>query len=330
MFLRRTALVVLLLPFVAGCPVTAPQPVDSPIQEMRLPEGGAKYYFFVPSTYRRDRPYPLVIACHGTNPWDSAYAQIREWAHFAEQNDLIVAAPILVGTRGDLRPSAAEQINRQRADEKTILRLVDQIKASRNIAEEQVFLVGWSAGSFAVLHTGLRNPDVFRALAVRQGNFEPSYMDVPGERMDRWQAVFVYFGRTDPWRDESLACIEWLREHNLYVEQRELPGAHRRVEVKVAWDFFKRVIRHRPWVRLRTAKPDISNRRLVWFWCDAKPPMKRVRWDFGDGSGSTDESPKHVYSAPGRYEVTCDVTLATGKTYRRRTTVQIGPPATRQ
>ncbi len=322
-----TAILALGMAFWAGCPVTAPMPTQAPVHEARLGTDGARYYLYVPSTYDPAREYPLVILCHGTEPWDSAWAQIREWAAFAEQNRIIVAAPRLVGTRGDFRPPPARQIELQRQDEETILDLVGALKASRRIAEERVFLAGWSAGSFAVLHTGLKQPDVFRALAIRQGTFDAAFLgDVDLERLDRWQPIFVYYARMDALRDESIACIRWLREQRLFVEQLEQPGSHRRVEVQFAWTFFTKIVRERPWIRLRAARPDLKNRRRVQFWMDAWPAARSARWDFGDGQTSAEPNPSHEYAAGGTYEAACTVTLKAGRTYRRTIRVQIGPP----
>ncbi len=310
-----------------GCPVTAPLPTAAEIKEKSLGgEPGGKYYLYVPSTYDKRVAYPLVIACHGTNPWDDAWAQIREWAQFAETKEIIVAAPILRGTRGDFTPPVPEQIERQRADERVILDLVSSLKGSYNIAEEKVYLTGWSAGAYAVLYTGLRNPDVFRALAVRQGNFKAEYVEVEPDRLDRWQPIFVYYGNTDPLRPDSIACITWLREQKMFVEQREVPGSHRRLEVGLAWDFFKRVARERPWIRLRYAKPNMESRGTVKFWCEAKPPMTRILWEFGDGERSNEATPTHTYMGTGKYEVTAKVTLKGGKAFARKIFVHVGPP----
>lgn len=311
----------------AGCPVTTSLPSAAPVQEYRLSEDGPKYYLYVPSTYRRDRAYPLVIACHGMEPFDSAYAQITEWAQFAETQHLIVAAPMLKSPRGFPRPSAKDELALLRADEAILLRLVSTLKASRNIAEEQVFLTGWSAGSFPILYAGLRNPDVFRALAIRQGTFDPAYLEVDAERLDRWQPIYLYYGSTDPLRDESMACIRWLREHDLFVEHLELPGTHRRVDVAVAWKYFRRIVRERPWIRLHAAKPNPADRRVVRFWCESKPETLRLRWDFGDGHTSQEREPTHAYAQPGRYEVACEVRLRGNHAYRRRTFVHVAAPS---
>lgn len=309
-----------------GCPVTTPLPTAADVQERQLRGGGTKYYLYVPSTYDRSRSYPLVIACHGTNPWDDAWAQIREWAAFAERKDIIVAAPILRGTRGDFRPDPARQLELQRADERTLLDLVAALKGAYSIAEEQVFLTGWSAGAFAILHTGLRHPEVFRALAIRQGTFDERFMDIDSQRLDRWQPILVFFGATDPLREESIKAITWLRENDLFVERLEVPGSHRRLDVNIAWEFFRKIVRERPWIRLNAVKPDSRNRLLVRYWCESKPEFRRIVWDFGDGQTSEEPSPSHVYAAPGAYQVSAKVSLRGSHTYERKLWMRVGPP----
>ncbi len=316
------------LGFVCGCPVTTTLPTKAEIKEESLPGGEGKFYLYVPSTYDKRRPYPVVIACHGTNPWDDAWAQIREWAQFAEEHEIIVAAPVLGGTHGDIVPSVTGQIEKEQADERTILDLVSRLKAQYNVSEERVFLTGWSAGSFAVLYTGLRNPDVFRALAIRQGNFKADYIAVEPTRMDRWQPIFIYYGNTDLLRPESLECITWLRDKNMFVEQLEVPGSHKRLDVALSWNFFKKIAKERPWIRLRTAKVDVKNRRVVKFWCEAKPAYSRIVWVFGDGEQSEEEAPTHEYAQPGTYDVSAKVSLRGAKTYTRKVTVRVGPPGT--
>src|SRR5258708_828479 len=78
-----------------------------------------------------------------------------------------------------------------RPDARTILGLVSAVKASHRSADEQVFLSGWSGGAHAVWYAGLKNPDVFRALAVRQAVFDPDLLAEASPLMDRSQRILV-------------------------------------------------------------------------------------------------------------------------------------------
>jgi len=307
----------LLAPLMAGCPVTTRLPGDAPVQTRFVHETDAKYYLYVPERYSDRRRWPLVVLCHGTNPWDTAWSQMREWAGFAEEKGIIVVAPHLVGVRGDFPPSPEEQLKFQREDERTILGVVSAIKAGHRIADEAVFLCGWSAGGYAVLYTGLRNPDVFRALAVRQSNFDAAYMSETEHALDRYQPIFMSYGMADLVRKQSEAAIAWLRERGMCIEEHQTLGAHRRIDVSGTWDRFRDVSEDRPWIRVHASVPDYKQPRNVQFSVRAAPKATSVQWDFGDGLKATSHQPLHSYEADGTYTVTAHVTLEGGKTFRR-------------
>lgn len=47
------------------------------------------------------------------------------------------------------------------------------------------------------------------------------------------------------------------------------------------------------------------------------------KWDFGDGSSSTDESPVHTYAAKGKFVPTLYVTSSSGQTYEGSTVIRL-------
>lgn len=324
---RRVLIWGLMLPLLAGCPSTQPLPTAAPVQEFSVRDTQAKYYLYVPSRYSPERPWPLIVLCHGTNPWDSAWLEMKEWAGFAEQRGIIIAAPELVGTRGDFPPKPDEQLRRQRQDERTILGVVAAVQAAYSVAPERIFLHGWSAGAYAVLHTGLRHPDVFRALSIRQGNFDARYMNDAAANLDPWQQVYVYYGLSDLIREQSEAAISWLRDHGMYVDEYQVTGYHRRLPPSLAWDYFKELADTRPWIRLSAATPDYRNPRAVGFSIRAVPEATDARWDFGDGGDAAGLSVVHEYSEDGTYAVVARVRIANGKWFRRTLRVTVPRPA---
>jgi poly(3-hydroxybutyrate) depolymerase len=216
----------LLLPACCGCPVTQPMNFPAPITEQRTLQSDRPYYLYVPSTYDRARQWPLVVTCHGTEPFDDAHKQVQEWADLAENEGFIVAAPHLVGTRAPVLCKPDAQIDLQRQDEQAILEVVDRTKAAYAVAEDRVFLTGWSAGGYAVLFTGLRNPGVFRALAIREGNFDAKYLYPVMDSLDRHQPVLVFFGANDLLKGQAEACIRWLGAQQMNVHRREIASGH--------------------------------------------------------------------------------------------------------
>ena len=307
----------------AGCMPTQRLPEQASISERTEKDTGCDYLLYVPSTYSRDREWPLVVACHGTWPYDTAEFQMREWAKFAEYTDLIVVAPQLVSAKGDFVPSPQKQQSLQRRDEKAILAVVDEIKRRYTIAESQVFMTCWSAGAFPLLDTGLKHPDIFRALFIRQGTFDERFLDVPETRLNRWQMIKIVYGQSDMLRDQSIDCIKWLQDRKMYVVREEMPGSHRRIDPKHTWRFFKQVIDERPWIRLTLQPRDLSNPRAIYFSLESVPPATKQKWFFGDGAESYDAAGVHEYAQPGEYEVTVNVAMKGGKTYARRQTIRV-------
>ena len=291
--------------------------------ELRERRTDCSYLLYVPSIYTDDRQWPLVVACHGTRPYDTREFQMREWAKFAEYEGIIVAAPSLVSTKGDFPPPPEKQIRLQNTDEAGILAMVSEIKRRYKIAEEQAFLTGWSAGAYPMLHVGLKHPDVFRAIFIRQGTFDERFMDIPDHLTSRWQPIKVVYGKTDFLRDQTRASIAWLRDRGLWVEEQEIVGIHRRIDPRRTWQFFQKIVKERPWVRLRTLCPDPSSPLTVRFFLDAIPAAVKQKWLFGDDETSYEPSPMHTYARPGRYEVRVNVAVESGKAYTRTKTLTL-------
>lgn len=322
-----TALGLLTLVFIcAGCPSLEPLPTKAAITEQTEGRTQQPYLLYIPSRYTDSRPWPLLILCHGTWPYDTPKLQMQEWATFCETNGIIVAAPQLEGTKGDFPPPPEKQIALQQQDEQTILGVVASMKQRYRIAEEQVFMTGWSAGAFSILYTGIRNADVFRALAVRQGSFDARYFaDIPEECFDPWQPIKVIYGTTDVLRDQTLACIAWLRDQKMYVSAEEIPGTHRRIEPSVVWRYFKEVMRERLWVRIRARPVDEADPLTVRFELDAIPEVVRQRWYFSESDDTTEATPVRTFPRPGKYKIAVNVALKNRKSYTRTRTIEVGP-----
>ncbi len=260
-FKRQYCGVLLLgLMFWCGCPVSQSQDFPAPLLKHRTFDTDRGYYLYVPSTYHPSRQWPLVVTCHGTRPYDSARSQVREWAAMAELYGFIVAAPELVGTRADLTlfRSPAKQIEQQLRDEKVLLQVVQSTKVAYNVAEDRVFLTGWSAGAYAVLFTGLKNPRVFRCLAIREGNFDARYLGPILGAMDRHQPVLVFLAAGDVLvKSQTQRCYQWLKKQGMNVHYREIAGGHAR-RPDVAYRFFRDSVKRYPWVHAEAA-PGKSN-----------------------------------------------------------------------
>ncbi|HOW73905.1 MAG TPA: PKD domain-containing protein [Phycisphaerae bacterium] len=314
---------VILLTLATGCPVVQNLPSPGRVVKEREPESQRPYSLYVPANYTDTRRWPLVITCHGTPPYDTATAQFNEWRGLAERRGFLLAAPDLVGTRGDLTPPPTEQIRRQMEDEQAILGLVRTIQAAYAIDDSRVFLTGWSAGSYAALFTGLRHPGIFRAISVRQGNFDPAFVQPCVPFLDRYQPIQVLFGSEDLLLGKQPAnCIAWLRSHDLEPTVLERPGFHRREPSPVV-TFFSDTATHRPWIRV-SVKDDPATPMKLTFSVRSTFEPTRYLWDFGDQTETSPlPSPTHTYEKNGSYVVRVALWPTKGNPHVRRVQVQI-------
>ncbi len=298
------------LSLAGGCVVLTPGHAPGQIVTAREPDTNREYQLYVPSNYTRDRAWPLVIACHGGRPLDWPGAQIDEWKGLAESKGFFVAAPELLGTSGDLSGDVSRQLAGLRQDEEAVRAIVAHVRASRNIETNAVFIVGWLAGAHPAMFVGLRNPDVFRALALRQPRFDPRLVQPCESYLDHQQSIQVVYGPTDFARDQAVACVEWLRTRRMIVAEQETGSAHKR-EPEPTYAFFREIVRTRAWIRVVATEPDPARPLAVQYSLFSSVPVDQYLWEFGDGQTSRIASPEHTYAAAGTYTVR--VTATSGK-----------------
>lgn len=224
----------LLLTMAGGCPVTQSQNTPHSHVSGKNEITGSNYLLYVPSTYDKSKPVPLVITCHGTPPWDTHWLQIREWKYLAEKKGFIVVAPQLRCTQGILPVIESIWLKDLEKDEKTILEIKDELCKKYNINEKAILLTGFSAGGYPMYYTGLRNPDQFNMLLARACNADKRIF----ERIDltdktRRIPVWLFVGKDDlsPIQKQTWMAYAWLRRNgwNKYnCKRKNVRGGHLR------------------------------------------------------------------------------------------------------
>jgi hypothetical protein len=163
----------------------------------------------------------------------------------------------------------------------------------------------------------MRHPEIFRGLAIMQGNFKPEFFSDVIDRIDPYQPVFVLYGTTDVLTGgQGRDCVRWLYDHNAYVFDGKVPGPHR-AHPELAHEFFTKVVREVPLLRIRAYAEDATNPYRVRFKVRASFEPIAFDWDFGDGTSDPTASPTHTYDQPGTYEVTLIATRKGKKKVRR-------------
>ncbi len=222
-----------------GCAVTQDQ--NTPVWQKHEtdPATGRAFWYYVPSTYRHDRPTPVIVSCHGTPPYDIAEHHIREWKMEGERNGCIILAPELIATDGLFGDGP---IVGMLSDERYILSLISMMGYRYNIDRANIMITGFSGGGFPAYWVGLRHPDVFSVVAGRNCNFSVGNLDGWYPPEAKRTPIIIYTGQNDPgaisW--QSKAGIRYLRSKGFNVEARVIPGQGHQRHPEVAMEFFRR------------------------------------------------------------------------------------------
>jgi polyhydroxybutyrate depolymerase len=111
-----------------------------------------EYVLYVPKSYDRSRPTPLVISMHGAGLWGAAQRDISRWNALADNKGFIVVYPSGVGGNG-VRIWRAEPGDGLKKDVRFISDLIDTLSASYTIDSTRIYANGLSNGggmSFAL------------------------------------------------------------------------------------------------------------------------------------------------------------------------------------
>lgn len=322
----RPRLIVVAASFVAmftGCTVLNPPRVGGQILQLAEPDTRRAYQLYVPAAYSSDKLWPVAVVCHAAGPFDSPRGQIDEWKGLAEGRQFLVVAPQLVGVGGSLSKDPARKLALLRQDEEAVLAILRHVRGARGVDTNRVFIVGWLGGAYPALYLGLKNPDVFRAISLRQPYFDGRFVEPCLPYLDYQQPIQVVYGVTDFHRDQATACIEWFRAHRMFVTDQESGGAHRR-DPADSYAFMRRTVEGRPWLRVQIEGTDPTQPLAVRFTLHSSEPVVAYLWDLGDGQSSKVAAPEHVYASAGTYTVRVTARIG-GKQFVRQLEVKVPP-----
>jgi len=229
----------------AGCPVFQRQDTPVGVQKASEPQTNVEYRLYVPSYYRADRQWPLVVTLHGTHGWDDSRRQIMEWRFLAEQKGLLVVAPKLKSVQGILPVNESLWRKDLKRDEKVILAVMDELMGKYSIDPKAVLLAGFSAGGYPLYYVGLRHPDRFNMLIARSCN---SSLDI-FERVELTPAarklpIVIYWGKDDlqEIHRQSWRAVRWLGERGFkHLDHDKIKGGHRRTP-EIAYRYWRKIL----------------------------------------------------------------------------------------
>jgi chitodextrinase len=276
-----------------GCSTLYPPPPGT-ILEAADPEFGREYTLYEPTTYSADRDWPLVVLCVG-GAWPRASVLISDWGPLAEQHGLLLLA---VQVSGGGRKADTEILQQ---DEKSIEAVLNHVRGRCRVRDDQVLIAGYGGAARSAAWTGLRHPETFRAVALLQPHFEAEELDLTQRFLDAHQPSIVVVKYGDLDKDQSMEVASWLQNRQVHCSEVRSSGA-RHTFPEVVLQFWERMLRQQPWVRVEAfkARPRTMRYRVQSSFKD----VRRYEWSFGDGTGDVVAEPEHTYAQPGTYEVT--------------------------
>jgi polyhydroxybutyrate depolymerase len=104
-----------------------------------------EYQLYVPGSYDRTRPTPLVISMHGAGGWPVQQMELSEWNRLAESQGFIVVYPSGIGSAGP-RVWHVDNGGGLRRDVTFISELIDKLEGAYNIDSSKIYANGLSNG----------------------------------------------------------------------------------------------------------------------------------------------------------------------------------------
>lgn len=124
-----------------------------------------EYLLYVPNSYDRSRPTPLVISMHGGAMWPAAQREIDRWDRVADAHGFIVVYPSGVSRRGPRAWRAGREPGLTQ-EVQFISELIDTLRASYNIDPTRVYANGLSNGGGMSFALSCRLSDRIAAIGV--------------------------------------------------------------------------------------------------------------------------------------------------------------------
>ncbi len=149
------------------------------------PGGERQYLLYVPSSYDRAKPAPLVISMHGAALWPAAQMEISQWNRLADEYGFVVVYPSGSGT-----PRIWQE-----SDVRFISDLIDKLQAEHNIDPARIYANGFSNGGQMAFSLSCRLSDRIAAI----GTVGPALLEPWRGCADaRPLPIITFHGTADP------------------------------------------------------------------------------------------------------------------------------------
>jgi len=183
------------------------------------------YRLYVPTSYKGDRAYPLVVMLHGNGGTENTFmdGQNGGLQQLAEERGYLVVVPLgyrVDGGYGYNNGSrSAEEMRKLQLSEKDILNVLELMKKQYRVDANRTYLAGHSMGGSGTWYLGARHPEPWAALGSFAGAATPETIP-PIARTPQ----FIVHGDAD-------ATVTVDRSRNMSAALRKLGVEHQYIEV---------------------------------------------------------------------------------------------------
>jgi phospholipase/carboxylesterase len=193
---------------------TPAQPDTGIMHDHNEPGSRGGFSLYVPEYYTPDRAWPLVMALHGGSGNDRGF--LWSWLRDARSFGAVLVAPTATGSAsgGKTTPKSTWALMGEDTDTPNLLRILDLVRARRNIDPKRLLLTGMSDGGTFCYVTGLDSASPFTHLAPIAATFHPLMAEMAdAERLQGLPIHLVHGG------------LDWMFPVQVARQTRELLSA---------------------------------------------------------------------------------------------------------
>lgn len=154
-----------------------------------------EYLLYVPKSYDRMKPTPLVITLHTSMSWDSSAMAISQWNRAADENGFIVAYPQGTGFGPKSWEMAGSETPARMPDMIFMSDLINNLEAHYNIDQRRIYANGMSNGGGMAFVLSCTLSDRIAAVGLVSAGLDPGWNWCTNHKP---VPVIAFHGTADP------------------------------------------------------------------------------------------------------------------------------------
>ena len=133
------------------------------------------YLLYIPKSYDRAKPTPLVLVLHTSMSWPTSAMNISQWNAVAEHQGFIVVYPAGTGTGAKSWEMAGSDTPARMPDVLFISELIDHLEANYNIDTARIYANGMSNGGGMAFVLSCTQSSRFAAIGLVSAGLDPDW-----------------------------------------------------------------------------------------------------------------------------------------------------------